>query len=138
MSDFVSIYKGILSEAKPTGDGYLSLSPDDIHNSFIKQGYNHYRFGGWQDVYTKRKLTEEEIEKCERKAREEMDVMVSGLSARIDQMILQEIMKKGKKVRLKTGEIITVVPNQELSGYINKDTTEYIHDDEIEEFLEDE
>lgn len=49
-------------------------------------------------------------------------------------------MKREKKVRLKTGEIITVVPNQELSAarYINKDTTEYIHDDEIEEFLEDE
>ena len=94
MSDFASVYKGILSEAKPTGDGYLSLSPDDIHNSFIKQGYNHYCFGGWQDVYTKRKLTEEEIEKCEHKAREEMGVMVSDLSTHIDQIILQEIMKR--------------------------------------------
>jgi hypothetical protein len=41
------------------------------------------------------------------------------------------------KAKLKTGEIIEIIKNDDFSAakYLNKETTQYIFDDEIEEII---
>lgn len=41
------------------------------------------------------------------------------------------------KAKLKTGEIVELIKNDDFSAakYLNKETREYVHDDEIEEFI---
>jgi len=43
------------------------------------------------------------------------------------------------KAKLKTGEIIEIIKNDDFSAakYLNKETTQYIYDDEIEEIIND-
>ena len=47
--------------------------------------------------------------------------------------------KEDMKAKLKTGEIIEIIKNDDFSAakYLNKETTQYIFDDEIEEIIND-
>lgn len=89
MKDF---YKIVLDKSKPN-DGMVEGNILDIRQGFIEAGYKEYCFGGFQYVYTKNALSEEEKAKYEKEAQEALSSGVKQIAKEINKRILDDILK---------------------------------------------
>ena len=86
------VYK-ILLEKSTQKDGFMQGNIDDIREGFLENGYKEYCFGGFDYVYTKEELTEEERTKYEHEAKTIIDAQVDEITKDINKRILEDLKK---------------------------------------------
>ena len=93
MKDIFSI---IIDKSVESNDGSARvLNIDDVFTGLEEQGYCHYLFGGYQHVFTKKPLSEDECVGLEIAANEAAEEMVKNYTKEVDKRIIEYMEKNG-------------------------------------------
>lgn len=72
----------------------FTFHSDDINKGFKKLGYKEYCFGGFSYVFTKKELSQLEIEKYEAEAQSVINKHVEDITKEINKKILEDMIRK--------------------------------------------